>query len=266
MTTKPSQKQLVTQFIQFTGANEKLATKLLKAASWKLDQAVDSYFASNGAAPASKIEETLGKLFEKYRANDLEGLTSVNGTMQYCNDIGVGLENAEHLVLFEIIKAPTAGEMSKAEFVDAWKKIGADSIQKQAAYVASQVKLLSTDLALFKRVYRWTFISAKDKNQKALPLETGLTYWKVIFSPPGMEWCTDVTNWCDLWVEFLQKNWTKSVNKDMWNQTEAFFEKVMVDPTLSFWSEDSAWPGVIDQFVEYAQREKGLKSDTMETD
>lgn len=66
-----------------------------------------------------------------------------------------------------------------------------------------------------------------------------------------------------MWLEFLKAKYTKSVNKDMWNQTLEFFLKVMQDESLSFWSEDGAWPGVIDEFVAYVKAKRG---DTMETD
>lgn len=35
-----------------------------------------------------------------------------------------------------------------------------------------------------------------------------------------------------------------------------FAEKTLADEALSFWSEDSAWPGVIDEFVEYIKTDK----------
>lgn len=125
---------------------------------------------------------------------------------------------------------------------------------------------MKSDLALFKRVYKHTFICAKDKGQKALALENALVYWDLLFSPPGKSWVTRSTNWAALWAEFLNAKWTKSVNKDMWNQTFVFFEKTMEDESLSFWSEDGAWPGVIDEFVAYAKEKRGDVPDTMETD
>ncbi len=142
----------------------------------------------------------------------------------------------------------------------------ADTIPKQKTYVAGQIKQLSTDMVLFKKVYKHVFVCAKEKGQKALPLDNAIVYWTLLFSFPGMEWATATTNWIKLWVEFLNTKWTKSVNKDMWNQTAHFFEKTMEDDTLSFWSEDGAWPGVIDQFVEYVKKERGDTADTMETD
>lgn len=89
----------------------------------------------------------------------------------------------------------------------------------------------------------------------------------MLFNPPGRKWATASANWLDLWLDFLQKKWTKSVNKDMWNQTFEFFHKSMQDETLSFWSEDGAWPSVIDDFVAYIKEQRGSQAlDKMETD
>lgn len=141
----------------------------------------------------------------------------------------------------------------------------ADTIPKQKAYIASQISQLSSDMTLFKRVYKHTFICSKERGQKALPLENALVYWEILFSPPGRVWATDSTNWSSLWIEFLKAKWTKSVNKDMWNQTFEFYQKSMQDEALSFWSEDGAWPGVIDDFVAYVKHKRG-NVESMETD
>lgn len=203
--------------------------------------------------------------------------------MKYLQDLGLNLESAEILVPLEIVQAPALAEMSKDAFVDGWKNVGcvsshvsaellltptlsADTIPKQKAYVAGQLKQLSTDMALFKRVYRHTFVCSRETGQKALPLDNALVYWEMIFNSPGKPWITATTNWTDLWIEFLKANWTKTVNKDMWNQTFEFFQKTMQDETLSFWSEDGAWPGVIDEFVAYVKEKRGDSPDTMETD
>jgi DCN1-like protein 1/2 len=95
----------------------------------------------------------------------------------------------------------------------------------------------------------------------------------MLFSPPGMKWHTENVDFLKLWVEFLEKNWTKSVNKDMWNQTLEFYIKSMKDENLTFWNENGAWPSVIDDFVVYVREKHGLTvgvaaaaADTMETD
>lgn len=146
------------------------------------------------------------------------------------------------------------------------RALSADTISKQKAYVADQVKKLSSDMALFKRVYRYTFICTREKGQKALLLENALIYWGLLFNPPGKPWVTASTNWTELWSEFLKSKWSKSVNKDMWNQTFEFFQKTLQDETMSFWSEDGAWPGVIDEFVAYVKEKRGGEPESMETD
>lgn len=220
-------------------------------------------------------------------STDEEDKTGVNGTMRYLQDLGLNLESAEILVPLEIVQAPALAEMSKEAFIDGWKTVGcvflhtkiirlltqhlsADTIPKQKAYVAGQLKQLSTDMALFKKVYRHTFVCSREQGQKALPLENALVYWEMVFNSPGQPWITGTppttTNWTNLWIEFLRANWTKTVNKDMWNQTFEFFQKTMQDETLSFWSEDGAWPGVIDEFVAFVKEKRGDLPDTMETD
>lgn len=110
--------------------------------------------------------------------------------------------------------------------------------------------------AQLKQIYKHSFILARPEGQKAVPLDTATVFWRLLFSPPSLEWSTSSTPWLDWWVEFLEQRWKKSVNKDMWDQTLSFAEKTLADESLSWWSEDSAWPGVIDEYVDYVQKEK----------
>ncbi|OBT62054.1 hypothetical protein VE03_09223 [Pseudogymnoascus sp. 23342-1-I1] len=240
-----------------------------------------SYYASGGkpaVAPTAvedKSSASLSNLFEKYRGSDDEKDTiSVDGTMAYLTDLAVNLEDASSLIPLEIVQAPAIGEMTRDGFVKGWQKAGADSkstldtIPKQKAYIASQAKLLSSDTALFKRVYKHTFVCSKERSQKALPLENALVYWEMLFSDPGMSWASATTDWLALWLEFLNAKWTKTVNRDMWNQTLEFFTKSREDDTMSFWSEEGAWPSVIDDFVVWVREKRGggAVADNMETD
>ncbi|CAI4219006.1 unnamed protein product [Parascedosporium putredinis] len=69
---------------------------------------------------------------------------------------------------------------------------------------------------------------------------------------------------------FLKEKWTRSVNRDMWNMTLEFALRSMTDETLSFWSEDGAWPSVIDEFVAWCRDSHGIGKakgqDTMEVE
>lgn len=143
---------------------------------------------------------------------------------------------------------------------------GADTISKQKQHIADQTKSLQNYPAYFKKVYRWTFAFAKENSQKALTLETAMIYWNVLFSSPGPSLQTSSINWLDEWTGYLQEKWNKSVNKDMWNQTLEFFTKALADESLSFWSEDGAWPGVIDDFVAHVKEKRGESPEKMEVD
>ncbi|KFY28990.1 hypothetical protein V491_00232 [Pseudogymnoascus sp. VKM F-3775] len=271
----------VAQMMGITGASERVASSVLKKHNYKLDAACDAYYASGGkpAVAATPVEDkssaSLSNLFEKYRGSDDEkDSISVDGTMAYLTDLAVNLEDASSLIPLEIVQAPAIGEMTRDGFVKGWQKAGADSnttldtIAKQKAYIASQTKLLSSDTALFKRVYKHTFVCSKERSQKALPLENALVYWEMLFSSPGMIWTSATTDWLALWLEFLNAKWTKTVNKDMWNQTLEFFAKSREDETMSFWSEEGAWPSVIDDFVIWVREKRGggAAADNMETD
>lgn len=47
----------------------------------------------------------------------------------------------------------------------------------------------------------------------------------------------------------------------MWNQTLEFAFKSIDDESLDFWSEDGAWPGVIDEFVAWYKRKSEMEVD-----
>jgi len=115
-------------------------------------------------------------------------------------------------------------------------------------------------------VYRYTFVAGKEGDQRALALDNAKEFWKVIFSPPGRPWRSTTHDWLALWLDFLTNKWTRSVNRDMWNQLLEFAGKTMEDETLGFWTEDGAWPSVIDDFVAYC-KEKGVGvKDVMDMD
>jgi len=44
--------------------------------------------------------------------------------MKYLADLGLDLEKADILVVFEIVQSPAMGEMTKEGFVDGWKTVG----------------------------------------------------------------------------------------------------------------------------------------------
>lgn len=44
--------------------------------------------------------------------------------MAYFQDLGINLENAELLVVMELLQAPAVGELTRKGYVDGWKATG----------------------------------------------------------------------------------------------------------------------------------------------
>lgn len=133
-----------------------------------------------------------------------------------------------------------------------------DTIEKQKTYISNLKSQLPSDKTTFTRVYKYTFLLAKTGQQKSVPLEQATECWTVLFSSPysPVKWTSPNTPWLDWWKEFLEVSWKKSVNKDMWNETLKFAQLTLEDEAISFWNEESSWPSVIDDFVEWVKNEK----------
>jgi DCN1-like protein 1/2 len=126
---------------------------------------------------------------------------------------------------------------------------------------------MTSDPKTFREVYRHAFILGKEGEARAVTLDMATMFWQILFKEPGRPWVGRQTglDWLSQWLAFLSEKWTRTVSKDMWNQTYEFAAKSIEDESLSFWSEDGAWPGVIDQFVAW-YREKKATTEDMDVD
>ena len=133
-----------------------------------------------------------------------------------------------------------------------------DTFEKQKSYISNLKAQLPSDKTTYTRVYKYTFLLAKTAQQKAVLLEQAVACWDLLFSSPysAVKWTSSNTPWLDWWKEFLEVSWKKSVNKDMWNETLKFAQLTLEDEAISFWNEESSWPSVIDDFVEWVKNEK----------
>ncbi|PTB65038.1 DUF298-domain-containing protein [Trichoderma citrinoviride] len=224
--------------------------------------------ANEGKGP-SPLDAKLDALFDSLRdeENDEKDQLELESTMNYLGEkLNISLENAELFVVLELLQAPSVGEITREGYINGWKSSGVEaSHQEHAKHVRNLISNLSRDPALFKKVYRYAFVAGREKDQKALALDNALIYWSMLFSAPGMVW-KGKHDWLELWKTFLGEKWTRSVNRDMWNMILEFALKSINDESLSFWSEDGAWPSVIDDFVQWCRQRGVGKPETMEVD
>lgn len=254
------QKAAIQAFVEATSTDRVQAAKWLRNHNWNTSAAANSYFAVGGGQASTVSKSTLNKLFDKYRedvANEPDEV-NIEGTMALLNDIEVSPEDVGALIFSELVKSPSLGRLTRTEFVDSLAALGIPDIKKLRDTVQQRRQSLAspTFRPTFKQIYKHTFLLARAQGQKAVALDMATEYWRLLFTSPSLEWTSQNTPWLEWWIEYLQEKYKKSVNKDMWDQTLVFAEKTLADEALSFWSEDSAWPGVIDEFVEYIKTDK----------
>ncbi|KAI9810537.1 MAG: Scaffold-type E3 ligase [Pycnora praestabilis] len=212
----------------------------------------------NGPSPglSNTAMDFLNKMFDGYRDAPIENpdVIGVDGSMKYLRDLDVSLDEVIVLAVSEALSSPTMGEFTRTGFLDGWKALGlADTLDKQQNCVHHMRLKLTTSPDLFKRVYRHTLILARTPPQRALPLDVAIEYWRLLFTEPSVSWYTQTTPWLDWWIEYLEGSWKMGVNKDMWDMTYEFYIKSMADESMSWWDENGAWPGVLDEFVAFVK-------------
>lgn len=188
----------------------------------------------------------------------------MSGTMNYFSDLNISIEDVSLLVVSEALQCPTLGDIPRQGFLSAWSPLNATTLQSQQTHVRLMMQKITqpserTQSGLYRRVYKHTFKLACQPGAKSIPLETAAEFWKNLFSDKAMAWVSaDETEWFPMYLAFLQEKWKKAVNKDLWDQTLLFALKTLEDPSMSWWSEDSAWPGIIDEFVGFAKEKTGV--------
>jgi len=266
------QKNAITQFMSFTSSERNTAVKHLKLHDWNQEAAVNGYFSGGGASslPSSSSKSGLNKVFDKYRDDKTTPDTiGVTGMMGYLGDLKVELEDIGMLAVSEIIQCPTMGEITREGFTDGWSSLNCDTVDKQKAYMKNLLKSLPTSKDTFTRIYKYTYNIGRTGNQKSVMLDTAIEYWKVLFGSQfsPVRWNTANNPWLDWWVDFLTTKWKKSVNKDVWNETLKFAQQTLEDESLGFWTEESSWPSVVDEFVEWVKEKRQVVGgDVMEVE
>ncbi|KAF2762572.1 hypothetical protein EJ05DRAFT_495451 [Pseudovirgaria hyperparasitica] len=278
---KAAEKAVIYKFVEITQADQKTAAKILKSHGWNVDSALNAYdlsslintlrfaYLSSSTAPQNSVlRSNLNTQFDALRDEPREypDTIKIDGSMAYFQQLAVDLAGIEMLVVSELLNCPTIGEITREGFIDGWSKVGADTVSKQKTRITKIMKSLPSDHTTFTLVYKHTFPLGRADGKKALQLENATEFWRILFSSPSspVRWSTPTTPWLDWWIAYLEAEHKKDVNKDLWDQTLKFAEECLKDEKLDWWdSENSAWPGVIDGFVErvYEKRPKDATAD-----
>ncbi|KAL4301746.1 hypothetical protein GQ457_10G015860 [Hibiscus cannabinus] len=228
----------VQQFMTITGASEKIALQALKASDWHLEGAFDFFYSQphKSYTDATHLEE----LYNRYK-DPYADMILADGITLLCNDLKVDPQDIVMLVVSWHMKASTMCEYSKEEFFTGLQALGIDSLEKfleRISFMRSELK----DEQKFREIYNFAFGWAKEKGQKSLALDTAIGMWQLLFAEK--QW-----PFVDHWCQFLEAQHNKAISRDTWSQLLEFARTV--DPALSNYDAEGAWPYLIDEFVEY---------------
>ncbi|KAK9698225.1 hypothetical protein RND81_08G089700 [Saponaria officinalis] len=231
------QRDKVQQFMAITGASEKVALQTLKASDWHLEGAFDVFY-SHPQIKSFMDTRHLEELYNRYK-DPYADMILADGITLLCNDLQVDPQDIVMLVISWHMKAATMCEFTKQEFIGGWQSLGVDSLEKfreRIPYIRSELK----DEQKFREIYIFAFSWAKEK--KSLAFDTAIGMWQLLFAEK--QWPL-----IDHWCQFLQARHNKAISRDTWAQLLEFVRTV--DPQLTNYDAEGAWPYLIDEFVEY---------------
>jgi len=243
---KGSQRDRCKEFISLTQTGEKTALYCLERHGWKLDIALDSYFANPEVyyreTRSSIDKKKLDQVYNRYRDPSDPDKIGVDGVIRILDDLQLDPSSRTTLIVAWKFKAATQCEFSREEFVSGMTDLGCDTIDKLKSKLP-QIEMEILDATKFKEFYQFTFNYAKNASQKGLELDIAIAYWNIVL--------TDRFKFLNLWNKFLHEHHNRSIPKDTWNLLLDFATTVNDD--LGNYDEEGAWPVLIDDFVEYAK-------------
>lgn len=241
------------QFIDVTHAKPAVATQFLEQADWDVDAALREYYNQNPPQ-----DPKVGEIFDKYKSPENPDLILIDGTLEYLSDLGYDPEELKSLTVAYVLESPQTGEFHRNAFVRVWLTLGVNTIQGMRQYVDEKQLLMERSVEEFEPFYQFLFefVRGSDSRIKVIGFEEAIIYWQMLLDlrfPTSGERLQQ-------WYEFVQET-KKSITRDSWNMFFKFVVQVIEsDPlSLSAYDETSAWPSVVDEFMEWLEESGKLQ-------
>ncbi|KNC80083.1 hypothetical protein SARC_07553 [Sphaeroforma arctica JP610] len=190
----------------------------LKTTNWKVERAIDHFFAAGYPAAKTSINEKAGKaLFDKYADKESKTI-DIEGIQQISADLGFETSDIRILILAWKCECAEQGIITQAEFMKGLVALkllilhnfSATTVDKIAAALTELNEKMGT-LSEMKELYHYTFTFAKaEKGHKNLETPVAVAYWQLILGDGKVPWL-------DSWIEFLDECNRRVISKDTWN-------------------------------------------------
>jgi len=197
---------------------------------------------------SSGLEAAAGKLFDKYKDEEDPRYISMEGISQLCDDIGIDpMEDIRVLVLMWKLGAnEKPGHISNEEWVKGCVDLDIDSVQKIKAMLPG-LDPGFLEREDFKEFYKFTFQFNREGTHRTLDKGLVIALLQLVLKDR-----VDHER-LSTWNEFLEQTTGESYSRitlDQWSSFLEFCYEVN-DLEKDFDEENSAWPVLIDEYVEY---------------
>ncbi|KAG8902222.1 Scaffold-type E3 ligase [Tulasnella sp. 408] len=244
------------------------AVRLLEQYSYRVDVAADAYFEGQFVpethyAPST---EKIVALFEKYQDGE-EDEVGLDGTIEFLNDLQLGLEEPVVLALAYEFGSPAVGRWPKSGWIEGMKALQCDSLENLRGAAEKLREKLESQHEYFQKVYSFTFgtlfwlkISAYCVILHETAVDSATQFWSILLpfsiehgvlgSEGPIAWNERHTQ---LWFKYLGAREIKGISKDTWGMFLDFVKTA--DAKFERHDPEGSWPSLIDDFVGYAKEQ-----------
>lgn len=197
-----------------------------------------------GSKAAAKELERIDYLFGQYADKNEDSSIGPEGIEQLCRDLGVEPTDIRILLFAWKLQAGRQGFFTLEEWRKGLKALRVDTIEKLRK-VLSGLQSEITNPDAFRDFYTFSFqYCLTEPRQKTLDVETACQMLELVLG--GQPHLSSFTKFLQEQKEY------KVLTLDQWTSYLRFCEEI--NPDLSNYDENQAWPLLLDNYVEWARK------------